>query len=441
MSTKKGYKLVPWLFGKEIEIPEEWEITTLKENSHITDGSHFSPPKVTKGFPMATVENLKDSSLDIDSCYNISKEDFKQLTKNNCKPEINDVLFTKDGTVGKSLVFTQNIDVVLLSSIAILKPFESLDPYFLHYSFHSEAITKFIAKFLGGTAIKRIVLKNLEKFLFPLPSLSEQQKIVTILSNVDSLIDSTSKIIENSKSLKTGLMQKLLTKGIGHTKFKKVPWLFGKEIEIPVEWELDIVNVLTLQNDKGAIRMGPFGSNLKTSELLDSGKIKTLWIENIVNNEFTWKYQKFITEKKYEELKSFTVKPNDILITMMGTLGRVAIVPDNIGTAIISSHLLKISLDQKKANYLFLYYILKSHFVFRQIIKESRGLVMGGLNTGIIKNLHILIPPLPEQQKIATILSNIDAQINSQTQYKEKLERLKKSLMQKLLTGEVRVAI
>ena len=75
-------------------------------------------------------------------------------------------------------------------------------------------------------------------FLFLLPTLPEQQKIANILSNVDNLIESTEKVITHSKKVKTGLMQKLLTRGIGHVKFKKVPWLFGKEIEIPEEWKI-----------------------------------------------------------------------------------------------------------------------------------------------------------------------------------------------------------
>nr|AIF21159.1 restriction modification system DNA specificity domain-containing protein (hsdS) [uncultured marine thaumarchaeote KM3_98_C03] len=205
------FKKVKWYYEKEIEIPTEWRITTLKESSCITDGSHFSPPKTDNGFPLATVENLKDSEIDTESCYKISKEDFEELAKNNCKPEINNVLFSKDGTVGKSFVFTQNIDVVLLSSIAILKPFDDLNSYFLHYSFQSEAINKFIAKYLGGTAIKRIILKNLEKFFFPLPPLPEQQKIVSILSNVDSKIQYQEKYKEKLQRLKKSLMQKLLT--------------------------------------------------------------------------------------------------------------------------------------------------------------------------------------------------------------------------------------
>ena len=436
MSPKKGYKLVPWHFGKEIEIPEEWEITTLKENSHITDGSHFSPPKVTKGFPMATVENLKDSSLDIDSCYNISKEDFKQLTKNNCKPEINDVLFTKDGTVGKSLVFTQNIDVVLLSSIAILKPFESLDPYFLHYSFHSEAITKFIAKFLGGTAIKRIVLKNLEKFLFPLPSLSEQQKIVTILSNVDSLIDSTSKIIENSKSLKTGLMQKLLTRGISHTKFKKlivIPRFI--DFTYPEDWE-----IFTLEKLSSEIKDGPMGFGLHTSDYVGKG-IPILRIQNLKKLTVTKNDLRFISQEKHIELKKSQVKPLDIIISKTGILGMLGIVPENYGPANLNQALARITLKDKESVFYIASFLASK--IPQQILNVvgSGRTVQAGLKLSDIKNLKIPLPPLPEQQQIASILSNIDAQINSQTQYKEKLERLKKSLMQKLLTGAVRVAI
>ena len=216
--------------------------------------------------------------------------------------------------------------------------------------------------------------------------------------------------------------------------YKLVKVLFRKYEEIPKEWELTVLEKMTPNNDKTSIRMGPFGSSLKTHELLSSGKIKTLWIENIVNNEFTWKYQKFISEEKYEELKGFTVKPDDILITMMGTLGKVAIVPQDIGTAIISSHLLKITLDHNKLLPFYLYYFLKTHFVFRQIIRESRGVVMGGLNTGIIKNILVIIPSILEQEKIVSVLSNVDNLINSYDTTIEETKHLKQGLMQKLLT-------
>ncbi|ABX12501.1 restriction endonuclease subunit S [Nitrosopumilus maritimus] len=220
--------------------------------------------------------------------------------------------------------------------------------------------------------------------------------------------------------------------------YKLVKSLFGKYEEIPEDWNYVILDKLTPKNEKSSIRMGPFGSSLKTHELLNSGKIKTLWIENIVNDKFTWKYQKFITEEKYEKLKGFTVKPNDVLITMMGTLGKTAIVPEDIGRAIISSHLLKISLDHEKLLPKFLYYFLKSNFVYRQIIKESRGLVMGGLNTGIIKNLLIKTPKISEQQKILSILSNVDNLIYSYEKIIDQTKHLKIGLLQQLLTKGIK---
>jgi type I restriction enzyme, S subunit len=430
VTPRIGYKSVPWYFGKEIVIPQEWEVTTLKENAHVTDGSHLTPVKVRKGFPMATVANVKNSSLDIDSCYKISEEDFKQLTKNNCKPEINDVLFTKDGTVGKSIVFTQNIDVVLLSSIAILRPFENLDSYFLHHSFHSDAITKFTVKFLGGTAIKRIILKNLENFYFPLPPLPEQQKIATILSNVDSLINSTSKVIENSKSLKTGLMQKLLTRGIGHTKFKKVQWLFGKDIEIPEEWEFkNIEDIFKLKSGSTPSRTNPefFTGNIPwvTSTDLNRSTI-TSTIEKITEESITSAHLTIFPKGTFF-IATYGLEASK-------TRGKCAII--EIDSTCNQACMAFLPSEKMITIFLFYFYL---HFGEKIVFSIAQGTKQQNLYSYTVGRVRLLIPPLPEQQKIATILSNIDSKITSQVQYKEKLQKLKTSLMQKLLTGEVRV--
>jgi len=216
-------------------------------------------------------------------------------------------------------------------------------------------------------------------------------------------------------------------------KFKRVPSIFKQFDQIPKDWVRCTLEKLS-DDKKGSIKMGPFGSSLKKHELLDEGEVKTLWIENVVKNKLDLMYKKFISKKKYKELEGFTVKPNDVLLTMMGTLGRIAIIPEDIGTAIISSHLLKITLDSKKCIPEFLYYFLLSNFVLRQLLRESRGIVMEGLNTQIIKSLLINQPSIPEQQKIASILSNVDDSIQKTTEQIEKTKQLKTGFMQKLLT-------
>ena len=188
-----------------------------------------------------------------------------------------------------------------------------------------------------------------------------------------------------------------------------------------------------LTDKKSAIRMGPFGSSLKKEELTKNG-IMTLWIENIVHNKFSWDYKQYITKEKFEELRGFKVQPEDVIMTMMGTVGKVAIVPNDIGTAIITSHLLKITLDQKKCLPQFLYYFLQSNFIYRQILSQSRGVVMSGLNTKIVKSLLIKVPSINEQEKIASILSNIDELIQKQEEKITLTQKLMKGRIQTLLT-------
>jgi len=176
-------------------------------------------------------------------------------------------------------------------------------------------------------------------------------------------------------------------------------------MKVPEGWN-KVTTLDVVQDPKISIRIGPFGSSLKKHELTDSG-IRVLFIENVVNNKFEYKTGKFITPEKYKELKGFTVKPNDILVTMMGTIGRICIVPENIGTAIISSHLLKISLDQKIILPKYFALLLQSPITFNQMKKESRGIAMPGLNSKIIKNLEFILPSIKTQNKIIQKLEDI----------------------------------
>ena len=206
------FKKVKWYFGKEIEIPEEWELVKLDNIcSMITDGAHNSPKSVKNGYYFASVENIKNSQIHVESCTKISKNDYDYLVKGNCQPKKDDVLFSKDGTVGVSFVFQQNTDLVLLSSIAIIRTKSSFDSFFCNYSLQSNFLKKHLYSFVGGTGLKRIILKDIKNYQFPLPPLPEQKQITFILSNIDTQIQKEKLHKSNLESLKKGMMQKLLT--------------------------------------------------------------------------------------------------------------------------------------------------------------------------------------------------------------------------------------
>jgi type I restriction enzyme, S subunit len=195
------------------EIPEEWAYVTLEDITiRVTDGAHKSPPTFEGGVPIATVENMRDDYLDIKSCRTISIEDFQQLLRNSCAPEKYDVLLSKDGTIGKTLVFNQEEKVVLLSSIAIIRPnLNKLRSEYLMYYLQSHLFYWNLEKFRSGSAIKRIVLKDIKRLAIPLPPIDEQRKIALYLESLDQKIKFEIQKLSRLQAIKKGLMQVLLT--------------------------------------------------------------------------------------------------------------------------------------------------------------------------------------------------------------------------------------
>lgn len=160
--------------------------------------------------------------------------------------------------------------------------------------------------------------------------------------------------------------------------------------------------------DEGAIRIGPFGSALKKHEYSDSG-IRVLGIEDVLPNELVSDNRKYIPEQKYRELRQYSVKAGDVLVTNMGTVGRTCVVPDELETSIISSHLIKISLDLRSAWPSYISWMLNfCPLVTTQIRAKCHGAIMAGFNSGLLKQLHIPLPPLPEQRRIADVLDRAD---------------------------------
>ena len=196
------------------KIPKGWSVDKLENVcSKITDGSHFSPKEETNGVKMiGTVKNMNEHDFDFDSCKKISDEDYHKLVKNGCKAELGDILLSKDGTMGLSILYQNTVNLVLLSSIAIIKTNENFSNYYLKILLSQKNnLSVLIAGHSSGSALPRIVLKDLKTFQLLIPNNLKLKKFDNIIQHMYTEIFRNSQKIENLTKTRDALLPKLMS--------------------------------------------------------------------------------------------------------------------------------------------------------------------------------------------------------------------------------------
>lgn len=418
-------------------IPRGWEVTELSDASLlVTDGSHFSPKHQNSGYPLATVANMRENDIDVDSCYRITKEDYEKLVVTGDKPEVDDVLFSKDGTVGQCIVFSQKVDLIVLSSIAIIRPNQKkANPYFLKYMLQSPATVGRISGSKTGSAIKRIILRDLNSIKIALPKkLEEQKRIVEILGVADSVIQLADEVIAKTERLKNGLIQQLLTRGIGHTDYKNTP--IG---QIPKEWRLGKLVDFSKTKDS-PVQTGPFGAQLHASDYAKNG-VPLILIKNVSDSQIIEKNMPQVAEKKAAELARYRLKAGDIVFSRVGSVGRAAVIKKHQEGWLVSGQMLRVRLENPEIDNRFLSYAIVTTWFQNALASRTVGATRKSINTEILSNLPMIVPDIPEQQRIANILLDVEKKLELERKEKIILERVKLGLMDLLLTGKVRIKV
>lgn len=315
--------------------------------------------------------------------------------------------------VGKScIVGTPPFPCTFGAFVTGARPTDAVYPPFLAFWMASAHFQAWCYRMSSNTTnISNLRVSELEEMPFSLPSLADQRRIAAMLEEADQLRRTRRYALELSDTFLPAAFLEL----------------FG---ENDSSFTLSLVEKLAPPRP-GAIRTGPFGSQLLHSEFTTSG-IAVLGIDNAVNNRFEWSERRFITPQKYKALRRYTVFPGDVIVTLMGTCGRCAIVPDDMPAAINTKHLCCITLDQERCLPVYLHGAFLYHPLVRQQLGlATKGAIMEGLNMEIIKTLHIPVPPFPLQQRFADLVRGHERLRAAQRESLRQAEHLFQSLLHK----------
>ncbi|PML91989.1 restriction endonuclease subunit S [Vibrio breoganii] len=203
---------------------------------------------------------------------------------------------------------------------------------------------------------------------------------------------------------------------------------------LPSNWQVMKVKFL-LKDGSDGIKIGPFGSALKLEDMVKKG-IRVYGQENVIKRDFTLG-KRFISQDKYSDMKVYTAKQGDILVTMMGTSGKCQVVPEDADLGIIDSHLLKLRTNNKILPELFRLLVDEAKEIKDQIGKQGKGSIMHGLNSTIVKELEFPLPSLEEQAQILNFLDDETAKIDTLITKQEKLIELLKEKRQAVISHAV----
>lgn len=397
-------------------VPEDWEVvklgpicdkikaggTPLRSKTEFWDGD----------IPFVKIEDITSAGKYLTR----TKERISKLGLENSSAWIvpkGSLLLAMYGSLGEIAI--SRIPTATNQAILGIVPGDGCDVEFLYYWFlYFKPRWKKHAKTTTQANLTAKIVRNTK---IPLPPLPEQQKIAEILRSIDEAIGAVEDSITKLERLRKGAMEHLLTRGINHTRFKEVE-LNGRRVKIPAEWEvvrLEEIIKYTKGKKPKVVTKNPRDGWLPylSTEYL-RGNISTQFVKP-TNNEI-------IAEKGDILLLWDGSNAGEFFLAKMGVL---------------SSTMVKISLKKEVYDKLFLFYLLKSR---EHLLKnQTRGTGIPHVDKNILNSLMLPLPRLQEQQKIAEILHSIDEAIEAKRMKKAGLERMKKAVMEKLLTGEVRV--
>jgi len=414
---KRGYK------DTEIgEIPVEWEVKELSDIAQISGGS--TPSTSNDDYwngtiPWATPTDITKLGDGVKYLTNTDSAITEKALKecNLSLFPVESVLMTSRASIGFTAI--SKYPLTTNQGFCIFHQLKNIHNIYLSY--YLESIRPILMKHSSGSTFKEISKSSIKKIKLPLPPLPEQKKVAEILSSVDESVRSTQAVIDQTKTLKQGLLNQLLIKGIGHKKFKQT------EIgEIPVEWEVvtikDVVEKISIPVD------------VETDK-----EYREIGIRSHCKGIF---YKEPIQGLKLGNKRVFWVKGDCFILNIVFAWEQAIAYTTSEEVGFIVSHRFPMFKPDTSKLYLEFFWRLFFNAQGHTILQEASPGGAGRnrtLNQNVFLDGKIPLPTITEQIKIATILSVVDNTLNKNIERLNVIKKLKSGLMQDLLTGKKRV--
>lgn len=283
--------------------------------------------------------------------------------------------------------------------------------YLLHY-LKSDMMLSFIKEYATGSVRDNLKLADLGKLPINLRPVEEQRQIATTLDKIDDLIAKRRQQLDKLDELvKSRFIE-----------------MFGDLADPACDWPQSKLTEVCADPDD--IKCGPFGTQLNKAEYRHEGV--ALWEIPQINAQFRVEPTHYLDFDKAAELDAYSIIPGDIAMSRKGNVGQCAVFPCDYMPGIIHSDVLRIRVDSGKMVPIFMMYQLHySGTVKRQIEQVSSGAIMAGINVTKLKSIMVHLPPLELQEQFADFVTQIDKSKLAIQKSLEKLEILKKALLQK----------
>ncbi|MGO2514436.1 restriction endonuclease subunit S [Marinomonas polaris] len=401
-------------------VPNDWSLIKLKDIGKCINGLTYNPKNVvSEGLLVLRSSNVQNSKLaftdnvyvdiDVADASKTKSGDILLCVRNGSRNLIGKSAFIDDNNAG-------------LAHGAFMSLFRPIDtPEYTFQLFQSSKFFQQVNHNLGAT-INSINNGNLNQFKFPYPPLDERIKIAKILSTWDKAISTTEKLIETSKQQKKALMQQLLT-----GKKRLVNPETGEKFD--GEWEEVKLSQLVKVTGGNAFKSEQFAT--QGIPLIKISNIKADYSVNVDSSGFIEE------ESKYEKFK---VKAGDVLIAMSGaTTGKVGCYRFD-DFSYLNQRVGRFDPKKNKVTKPYLFQLLKLPKVQHDILIDAVGGAQPNISNKDIERLKVKVPVIGEQQKIASVLTTADKEIELLVAKLAHFKQEKKALMQQLLTGKRRVA-